>query len=676
LDKQNSQNPVKKFISVFQYSGVALEIVWSTSAKLTIAMALTTLFAGVLPAAIASVGGLFVDVVSNAFQDDGSNTAQLRSDALYYVFLEAGLVVLMTGAQRINTVCQSILRVLLGNKINVMILEKALTLELAHFEDAEYYDKLVRARREASSRPLSLVIKTFDLFRDIIALITIGIWLFQFSPYAVLLLAVAGVPAFIAEAKFSGEAFRIHRRRSAERRMQIYLEMVLTREDGVKEVKLLQLGKMFLQRYVDIFLNIYKEDRSLVLRRGIWGYILGLIASAAFYFAYGWVGFAAIAGAITIGQMTMYIAQFRLGQNSVTNSLTSINGMYEDNLYLSNLTEFLSHKVPEQTGEGIAGPNPDDGIRFENVSFSYPGAQTPALKNINLHITPGESLAIVGENGSGKTTLIKLLTRLYTPTEGRILVDGLDLQEWDTNAIREKIGVIFQDFARYQLIVGENIGIGDVDNIEDGNQIEEAARKGMADEFVRDLPLDYQTQLGTWFKDGKELSGGQWQKIALSRAFMRSKADILILDEPTAAIDARAEAEIFEHFNDLTDNRISIIISLGTWFKDGKELSGGQWQKIALSRAFMRSKADILILDEPTAAIDARAEAEIFEHFNDLTDNRISIIISHRFSTVRRADHIIVLEKAEVLEQGSHQQLLEMDGQYATLFNLQAKGYQ
>ena len=609
MDKQDSQNPVKKFISVFQYSGVALEIVWSTSAKLTIAMALTTLFAGVLPAAIASVGGLFVDVVSNAFQDDGSNTAQLRSEALYYVFLEAGLVVLMTGAQRINTVCQSILRVLLGNKINVMILEKALTLELAHFEDAEYYDKLVRARREASSRPLSLVIKTFDLFRDIIALITIGIWLFQFSPYAVLLLAVAGVPAFIAEAKFSGEAFRIHRRRSAERRMHIYLEMVLTREDGVKEVKLLQLGKMFLQRYVDIFLNIYIEDRSLVLRRGIWGYILGLIASAAFYFAYGWVGFAAIAGAITIGQMTMYIAQFRLGQNSVTNSLTSINGMYEDNLYLSNLTEFLSHKVPEQTGKGIAGPNPDDGINFENVSFFYPGSQTPALKNINLHISPGESLAIVGENGSGKTTLIKLLTRLYAPTEGRILVDGLDLQEWDTNAIREKIGVIFQDFARYQLIVGENIGIGDVDNIDDGNQIEEAARKGMADEFVRDLPLDYQTQLGTWFKDGKELSGGQWQKIALSRAFMRSKADILILDEPTAAIDARAEAEIFEHFNDLTDNRISIIIS-------------------------------------------------------------------HRFSTVRRADHIIVLEQAEVLEQGSHQQLLEMDGQYATLFNLQAKGYQ
>ena len=609
MEKQDPQNPIKKFLSVFQYSGVALKIVWSTSAKLTIAMALTTLVSGFLPALIASVGGLFVDVVSNAFQDDGSNAEQLRSDALYYVFLEAGLVVLMTGAQRISTVCQSILRVLLGNKINVMILEKALTLELAHFEDAEYYDKLVRARREASSRPLSLVIKTFDLFRDVIALTTIGIWLFQFSPYAVLLLGLAGVPAFLAEAKFSGEAFRIHRRRSAERRMQIYLEMVLTREDGVKEVKLLQLGRLFLERYVDIFRNIYKEDRSLVLRRGFWGYILGLFASAAFYFAYGWVGFAAIAGAITIGQMTMYIAQFRLGQNSVTNSLTSINGMYEDNLYLSNLTEFLEHKVPEHTGDKVQGPDSADGIRFENVSFSYPGAQTPALNCVNLHIIPGESLAIVGENGSGKTTLIKLLTRLYAPTEGRILVDGLDLQEWDLDTIREKVGVIFQDFARYQLIVGENIGIGDVDSIGEDDQISEAARKGMAEAFVKDLPHKYQTQLGTWFKDGQELSGGQWQKIALSRAFMRSKADILILDEPTAAIDARAEAEIFSHFGDLTDNRISIIIS-------------------------------------------------------------------HRFSTVRMANHIIVLEKAEIMEQGSHQQLLDLDGQYATLFNLQAKGYQ
>ena len=586
-----------------------MKIVWGTSATLTLVMAATTVVSGVLPAAIASVGGLFVDAVASAIQNTGDAAEAVRSEMLFYVLVEAGLVVIMTGAQKLNTVCQSILRVLLGNKINVMILEKALTLELAHFEDAEYYDKLVRARREASSRPLSLVIKTFDLARDVVALLTIGIWLFQFSPLAVLLLGLAGIPAFLAEAKFSGEAFRIHRRRSAERRVQIYLEMVMTREDGVKEVKLLQLGKLFLQRYVGIFRKIYKEDRKLVLRRGFWGYVLGLLTSAAFYFAYGWVGFAAIAGAITIGQMTMYIAQFRLGQNAVTNSLTAVNGMYEDNLYLSNLTEYLNHKVPETTGTKTAGPDPSDGIRIENVSFFYPGSDIPALNEVNLHIRPGESLAIVGENGSGKTTLIKLLTRLYQPSEGTIYLEGLDLKEWDIDTLRKKIGVIFQDFARYQLLVGENIGIGDVDELEQDELIEEAAEKGMADEFVKDLPQGYKTQLGTWFKDGKELSGGQWQKIALSRAFMRSKADILIMDEPTAAIDARAEAEIFSHFRDLTANKISIIIS-------------------------------------------------------------------HRFSTVRMADHIIVLEKAEILEQGSHEGLLASGGQYATLFNLQAQGYQ
>ncbi len=607
--EKSSKSPLSRFLGVFRYSAVAMRIVWDTSAPLMIAMALTTLIVGLLPAAIASVGGLFVDAVAGALGSAGAAAEVARSEALTFVYIEVGLVLFMTAAQQANTVCQAVLRVLLGNKINVMILEKALTLELAHFEDAEYYDKLVRARREASSRPLSLVTKTFDLLRNVISLIAIGIFLFQFSPYAVLLLSIAGVPAFIAEAKFSGEAFRVNKRRSAERRMQIYLEMVLTREDGVKEVKLLQLGKIFLQRYVDIFLAIYKEDRSLVLRRGVWGYGLGIIASGAFYFAYGWVGFAAIAGAITIGQMTMYIAQFRLGQSAVTSSLTSVNGMYEDNLYLSNLTEYLEHEVPEQSGNLHAGPRPEDGIRFENVSFCYPGSDVPALDNVSLHITPGESLAIVGENGSGKTTLIKLLTRLYTPTQGQILLEGLPLQDWDIDTLRRKIGVIFQDFARYQLIVGENIGIGDSDNLDSENEIEIAAKKGMADEFVRDLPSGYKTQLGTWFKDGKELSGGQWQKVALSRAFMRSKADILILDEPTAAIDAKAEADIFAHFAELTANRISIIIS-------------------------------------------------------------------HRFSTVRRADHIIVLEKSKIMEQGSHEELLELGGQYATLFKLQAEGYQ
>lgn len=599
---------ISKFFSVFKFSRVAVGIVWSTSARLTITMALTTLLAGVLPAGIAYVGQLIVDSVIAAIQATPELRQEATDQAIFYVLCEAGLVIFITGIQRINGVCQSILRALLGNKINVMILEKALSLELAHFEDSEYYDKLVRARREASSRPLSLVIKTFDLTRELISLASYGFLLFQFSPWAVLLLGFAGLPAFFAEAKFSGEAFRNQRHRSAERRMQIYLEMVLTREDGVKEVKLLKIGKLFLQRYVDIFHRIYKQDRSLVLRRGVWGYVLGLFASAAFYSAYGWVVFAAIATTITIGQMTMYIVVFRQGQGAVTNSLVAINGMYEDNLYLSNFVEYMEHKVPEATGAKSEGTDPDDGIRFEGVSFHYPESETPALDNVTLHIKAGESLAIVGENGSGKTTLIKLLTRLYTPTSGRILLEGLDLQEWDIDALRHKIGVIFQDFARYQLKVGDNIGIGDVANMSDRPKIEAAASDGLSADFIQNMPENYDTQLGTWFKGGKELSGGQWQKIALSRAFMRSHADVLILDEPTAAIDAKAEADIFAHFRELTANRISIIIS-------------------------------------------------------------------HRFSTVRIADHIIVLDAGKIVEEGSHEKLLEEDGQYAHLFHLQAKGY-
>jgi len=609
LSEDSPADRLGKFLSVFKYSRVALKLVWSTSAALTVAMGLSTLVTGILPAAIASVGGLIVDAVVTALNTAGADQDAAQTRVLYLVLLEAALVVFISAAQRINSVCQSILRVLLGNKINVMILEKALTLELAHFEDSEFYDKLTRARREASSRPLSLVIKTFDLIRNMISLLTIATFLFQFSPYAVLLLITAGIPAFIAEAKFSGEAFRIYRRRSAERRMQLYLEMVLTREDGVKEVRLLDLGKLFLERYIGIFKKIYKEDRNLVLRRGLWGFVLGILASAAFYFAYGWVAFAAIAASISIGQMTMYIAQFRLGQNAVSDSLTSVNGMYEDNLYLSTLTEYLDHKVPEASGEIRIGPNPAEGIRFENISFYYPGSNIPALDNLSLDIKPSESLALVGENGSGKTTLIKLLTRLYTPTEGNIYLDGLNIKDWDIESLRAKIGVIFQDFARYQLLVGENIGIGDVDKLMEKELVSEAANKGMADAFIQDLPEAYDTQLGTWFNQGKELSGGQWQKIALSRAFMRNQADILILDEPTAAIDAKAEAEIFSHFRELTSNKISIIIS-------------------------------------------------------------------HRFSTVRMADHIIVLEKGRISEQGSHQDLIDLNGHYATLFHLQAKGYQ
>ncbi len=593
------------FFGVFRYSRRALDLVWTTSRPLTIGLALLTVLAGVLPAAIAYVGALIVDAVVMAMQTHAPGSSR---QVIELVALEGLLVAVTAGAQRGLSTCQSLLRAQLGQRVNAMILEKALTLDLSQFEDSEFYDKLTRARREASSRPLSLVMRTFGLAQNAVSLVSFGTLLVQFSPWAVAVLLLAGLPAFLAEAKFSGDAFRLFRWRSPETRMQLYLETVIAREDHAKEVKLFGLGPLLLDRYRNIFHKLYKEDRDLTIRRDSWGFGLGLIGTLALYGAYGWIALTTIAGRITLGQMTMYLMLFRQGQSAVSASLSAVGGMYEDNLYLSTLYEYLETPVAPPRGAESKGPHPEDGIRFEHVSFTYPDADKPALEDITLHIRPGESLALVGENGSGKTTLIKLLTRLYHPTSGRILLDGRDLEEWDEAALRQRVGVIFQDFARYQLRVGENVGAGDVRHFEDEARWREAGDKGMATPFVDTLPQGYGTQLGKWFKEGRELSGGQWQKIALARAFMRSQADILVLDEPTAAMDAGAEAQIFEHFRNLTSNRIAILIS-------------------------------------------------------------------HRFSTVRMADQIIVIRDGHIIERGSHEELMHLDGHYAHLFKLQAKGY-
>jgi ATP-binding cassette subfamily B protein/ATP-binding cassette subfamily C protein len=569
-------------------------------------LASLTLVAGLLPAAIAYLGKLIVDSVVLASR---SGVEAHRLMALGYVGLEAIAVMLLAGSQRGLIVSQSLLRVLLGQRVNVLILEKALTLDLTHFEDSEFYDKLNQARNEASLRPLSLVTRTFGLIQNALSLVTYGGLLLKFSVWAVVVLVVAALPSFIAETRFAGEAFRLFRWRSPETRQQHYLETLIAREDYAMEVQLYQLGPTMLQRYHNIFNQLYGEDRDLTIRRGLWGYLLGLLSTATFYGAYAWIVVETIFGRISLGDMTMYLMIFRQGQSTFSAALTSIGGMYEDNLYLSNLYEFLEQDISKHTGKATRGVIPGDGIRFENVSFTYPGNPKPALKGISLHLKPGEKLAIVGENGSGKTTLIKLLTRLYTPESGRILLDGLDLQEWDVDVVRRRIGVIFQNFVRYQFTVGENVGVGDVDYLEDEARWEVAAEKGMARPFIESMPEGFGTQLGRWFKGGQELSGGQWQKIALSRAFMRTGADILVLDEPTAAMDAEAEVRIFDHFRTITQNQMVVLIS-------------------------------------------------------------------HRFSTVRMADTIVVMSGGELIEQGTHEELLQLGGRYARLFSIQAAGYQ
>jgi ATP-binding cassette subfamily B protein len=593
----------REFLEVFRYGRKALELVWQTSRSLSVWLAVLTVLAGALPALVAWLGARIVDAVVVASRSGGDIVPVLQ-----LVAFEGAAVAALALCLRALSLCTTLLREQLGFRVNSMILDKALTLDLEHFEDSEFYDRLTRARREASQRPLSLVMRSFSLVQNLVSLASFSVLLFTFSPWAVLLLVVAGLPGFVAETKFSNDAFRLFRWRSSERRMQAYLETVIAREDHAKEVKLYALGKRLLDRYKAIHQKLFAQERALVIRRDSWGFALGLVATVALYAGYCWVAVSAVRGAITIGQMTMYLMLFRQGQGAVSSALGAVSGLYEDNLYLSTLYEYLDTPARPPGGSAQQGPDPADGLRLENVSFTYPGADNPALSNVSLHLKPGGSLALVGANGSGKTTLIKLLTRLYVPTAGRILLDGRDLAQWDVAALRRRFGVIFQDYVRYQMLVGENIGAGDEPHFDDEARWRESARMGQAEEMVAALPDGYRTQLGKWF--------------------------------------------------------------LG-----GRELSGGQWQKIAVARSFMRSDADIRVLDEPTAAMDAEAEAEVFRHVRDMAEGRMTILISHRFSTVRMADEIVVLDGGRIVERGNHDSLMQQHGVYARLFALQASGY-
>ncbi|WP_437810944.1 ABC transporter ATP-binding protein [Sorangium sp. So ce1078] len=605
----------------FAYTPRTLRLVWRSSKAATFALAALTLAAAVLPLGVAYVGKAIMDAV----------VARDERATLVWVSVELGLVAALALAQRGLSLTRQLLGARLSIDIHAMILEKALSLELRHFEDPEFYDQLTRARREASSRPASVVTESFSLVQNLITLAGYAALLVGFSGFAVLALVLAAIPATVAEARFSGAAFRLRNWRSPEARRLNYLEYVLANDGHAKEVKLFGLGPLFLERYKALARSFYREDSALAVRRAGWSYGLSLLGTAAFYGCYGAMAVSAAAGRLSLGAMVLYVAAFRQGQQAFQAVLAGVGGMYEHNLYMSNLFQYLSIPTSAPTalpGGGApaasSGGAPaaslavspsvsndsalERGVRFEGVGYQYPGQSRWALRGIDLHIPSGQSLALVGHNGAGKTTFIKLLTRLYEPTEGRILLDGKDLRAWDLDELRRRIGVVFQDFNQYQLTLRENVGLGSLDHLGDEPRIARAVSEGGAEEVVTAVPGGLEAQLGRWFKDGVELSGGQWQKIALARAFMREQADILVLDEPTAALDAEAEHAVFQRFRSLSKGRTTIVIS-------------------------------------------------------------------HRFPTVRMADRILVLDGGRIVEEGTHDELVARGQRYARMFALQAEGY-
>jgi ATP-binding cassette subfamily B protein len=509
---------------------------------------------------------------------------------------------------RVSSLLESLLGDLFSNRISVRLMEHAATLDLSQFEDAETYDHLERARRQTTGR-IGLFTLLLATTQDLVTLVSLGGVLLLQMPWLLLLLAVAVLPAFLGEAHFAALGYSLLYQWTPERRLLDYLRYLGASDESAKEVKLFGLSQFLVGRYAQLSDDFYRENKKLAVRRNLVSTLLVSLGTLGYYGAYVVIIYGTVLGRFSIGALTFLAGSFRQSRDLIQRILLALSSIYEQSLYLSDLFTFFDVKprVVSQAGARAVPVPIRQGFVFHDVGFRYPGSERWAVRHLSFTLQPDERLALVGENGAGKTTLVKLLARLYDPDEGHITLDGVDLKEYDLVSLRRNIGVIFQDFVRYDFVLKENIGVSQVDAIDDPVRVRDAARRSLADSVAGRLAQGYDQMLGRRFDGGVELSGGEWQKVALGRAYMRD--------------------------------------------------------------------AQVLILDEPTAALDARAEYDVFLRFAELTKGRMAVLISHRFSTVRMADRILVLKDGELVDQGTHDELVARGGLYAELFGLQAAGY-
>ena len=592
-----------------------LALIWKTSRLLTAGTLLLRLVRAVLPVATLYVGKLIIDEVMAHAPTVGSptNVREWLANAsshrmLWLLGAEFGLAVLSDLLGRMVSLFDSLLSEQFSNTTSIRLMEHAATLDLEDFEDSEQQDKLERARRQASGR-MSLMSQLFGQVQDLITIISFAAGMVVFAPWLIALLFVALIPAFLGEAYFNERSYALAFSRTADRRELDYVRMTGASVETAKEVKIFGLNAFLIDRYRRLSHDFYLANRRLAIKRASWGGMLTALGTAGYYVAYAYIVWRTVAGQFTIGDLTFLAGSFRRLRGLLEGLLIGFTQTASQALYLDDLFSFFtitpsiaSPKHPRAFPSPIA-----HGIVFEAVGFKYPDAERWAVRHLSFRLQAGEVLALVGENGAGKTTLVKLLARLYDPVEGRILLDGHDLRDYDLDELRANIGVIFQDFVRYDMTVGENIAVGRIDARDDRPRIVASADRSLASGVIAKLPRGYDQQVGKRFRTGVDLSGGEWQKVAIARAYMRD--------------------------------------------------------------------AQLLILDEPTAALDARAEFEVFQRFKELSAGKTGVLISHRFSTVRMADRILVLENGTVESEGTHLELVAQGGRYAELFELQAAGY-